>query len=469
MTWGPKGDGDNPWYEKKPCIGCKTRLLDGSFQAADKWKAKANEMKAKLAPASDGSKAEVEEQAKRAAEANAKAEEQAKRAAEAKAKAEAEANLKAKAEAEERAAAAQEAAGELEDALPKLLRAHGLEHLVEPIGKQGFKQMQDLRDLSEKDVDELCAELGLIFKEKVNLRRVHSLTKAAESGAPVAKDADLKFAAPKLVLGSSTHAAKGIQEAVGLSTDEYARKLGQRVAAMEEEWNLAGSEEDKANFRYVRSGRAKLDLPRREAETEGRYHGGVLKSDAFDTDNQGKVLQDFVMAAPSKAAGLAEEHVLALRLYTSSSYPLFNQPMRNEIKPHPIAMTVIHLFEALKKLRSVDSQLDPKGFNKVMWLWRGMKDKTLDFEQFKEYGGTELAPMSTTKSREVALSYSSSEQPLVFKYKAKGLSRGVSIGYLSLYPGEEEFLYPPLTFLSAEEDPEQDGNATILCVSPQIP
>jgi len=48
--WGPKGRGDNPWYEQKPCIGCKTRLLDGSFQAADKWKAKANEMKAKLAP-----------------------------------------------------------------------------------------------------------------------------------------------------------------------------------------------------------------------------------------------------------------------------------------------------------------------------------------------------------------------------------------------------------------------------------
>eukprot|EP00286_Rhodomonas_abbreviata_P021217 CAMPEP_0181310200 /NCGR_PEP_ID=MMETSP1101-20121128/12457_1 /TAXON_ID=46948 /ORGANISM="Rhodomonas abbreviata, Strain Caron Lab Isolate" /LENGTH=110 /DNA_ID=CAMNT_0023416809 /DNA_START=242 /DNA_END=574 /DNA_ORIENTATION=+ len=62
-TWGPSGDGDNPWYEKKPCIGCKTRLLDGSFQAADKWKAKANEMKAKLAPA-EKKKKENEERAK---------------------------------------------------------------------------------------------------------------------------------------------------------------------------------------------------------------------------------------------------------------------------------------------------------------------------------------------------------------------------------------------------------------------
>ena len=62
-------------------------------------------------------------------------------------------------------------------------------------------------------------------------------------------------------------------------------------------------------------------------------------------------------------------------------------------------------------------------------------------------GGTELAPMSTSRSKSVAFKYASSRAPLVFKYKTRGLGRGCSIGYLSLYPKEEEYLYPPLTFL----------------------
>jgi len=32
-----------------------------------------------------------------------------------------------------------------------------------------------------------------------------------------------------------------------------------------------------------------------------------------------------------------------------------------------------------------------------------MKDMTLDMDKFKEFGGTEMAPMSTSASRDVAL------------------------------------------------------------------
>jgi len=54
-------------------------------------------------------------------------------------------------------------------------------------------------------------------------------------------------------------------------------------------------------------------------------------------------------------------------------------------------------------------------------------------------------------SREVADSYAGVGQDgrtsLLFRYTTKALSRGVKIDYLSLYPKEEEFLYPPLTYL----------------------
>ena len=67
--------------------------------------------------------------------------------------------------------------------------------------------------------------------------------------------------------------------------------------------------------------------------------------------------------------------------------------------------------------------------------------------RFYEEGGTELAPMSTTEDIEVALHYSMSQVPLLFRFEARGRSRGVEIGFLSLYPKEKEFLYAPLTGL----------------------
>jgi len=53
--------------------------------------------------------------------------------------------------------------------------------------------------------------------------------------------------------------------------------------------------------------------------------------------------------------------------------------------------------------------------------------------------------MSTTATKEVALKYASSERPLMFRYLTRGNNRGVSIQFLSLFPGEDEYLYPPVS------------------------
>ena len=156
-------------------------------------------------------------------------------------------------------------------------------------------------------------------------------------------------------------------------------------------------------------------------------------------------------------AGLLRTHVLALRLYTSSSYPCFNRPLREKMKPHPFAMTVYYLSEGLKKLRAVGAQLDPEEFTHEVELWRGMADLTLDQDEFMRKGGTELAPMSTSKSKSVAFKYAASKCPLVFKYKTRSLQKGCAIRYLSLYPKEEEYLYPPLTFIQPERIYDEQG------------
>jgi hypothetical protein len=52
--------------------------------------------------------------------------------------------------------------------------------------------------------------------------------------------------------------------------------------------------------------------------------------------------------------------------------------------------------------------------------------------------------------------------------QAKDLSPGVSIDFLSLYPKEKEYLYPPLTYLSPKSHDIEDDYHVIV-VEPKMP
>ena len=59
-----------------------------------------------------------------------------------------------------------------------------------------------------------------------------------------------------------------------------------------------------------------------------------------------------------------------------------------------------------------------------------------------------MACMSTTSERSVAEDFAWSKSPLLFKFVSRSfMSHGAGIGFLSVYPGEKEVLYPPLTYL----------------------
>jgi hypothetical protein len=60
----------------------------------------------------------------------------------------------------------------------------------------------------------------------------------------------------------------------------------------------------------------------------------------------------------------------------------------------------------------------------------------------------QLAPMSTTMNINTAVSYGISKNALVFKIITENkLQRGADLQWISAFPTEEEFLYPPLTYL----------------------
>lgn len=64
--------------------------------------------------------------------------------------------------------------------------------------------------------------------------------------------------------------------------------------------------------------------------------------------------------------------------------------------------------------------------------------------------------MSTTSNPAVAIAYGQSRHSLLFKIISKSfMTRGADISYLSAFPGEREYLFPPLTFLQPTGRPTE--------------
>ena len=67
----------------------------------------------------------------------------------------------------------------------------------------------------------------------------------------------------------------------------------------------------------------------------------------------------------------------------------------------------------------------------------------------KEEGAAERSPMSTTRARKVAKAYagctsdthSAGKPRIVIEYQTEGLSTGICIDFLSVYPKEKEQVY----------------------------
>ena len=67
---------------------------------------------------------------------------------------------------------------------------------------------------------------------------------------------------------------------------------------------------------------------------------------------------------------------------------------------------------------------------------------------FRQRGGTELAPCSSTTKVKVALEYSDAAHSLLLKLRTDSfMGRGAAVGFLSAFPAEAETLFPPLTYL----------------------
>ena len=210
---------------------------------------------------------------------------------------------------------------------------------------------------------------------------------------------------------------------MGLTDAALSIIMADPVAAIRKEFQQHGSAADKQNF--------------------DRIFRGVTVVKSGDA----KTLESLLAHPHATKAKLKVHHVLGLRIYTTSSYPRINDPLRADPpqRPHPFAATTYFIDQGIKMLRAVAASLPDAHTTQV--YWRGMKDLGLSM-QFMATGGTEFACLSTSANQAVAVNFAVSNLPLVFKFETKDFtSRGADIAFLSIYPGEKEALYPPLTYL----------------------
>ncbi|CAK0810167.1 unnamed protein product [Prorocentrum cordatum] len=172
-----------------------------------------------------------------------------------------------------------------------------------------------------------------------------------------------------------------------------------------------------------------------------------------DEGRDGWTLADFVRLPQAQEAGLREDHIIALRVYTSAMFQVINGPFRDVenqngfAQQHPVPVTCLLIAEGLKKLRQLEADQATKDGPTQKVYYRGMKNLRAP-SSFMAVGGTELAPMSTSTSQNKVGEYSQSDKPLVVRVVCDNfMEQGSDISWLSLYPGEQEVLYPPLTFL----------------------
>jgi hypothetical protein len=193
-----------------------------------------------------------------------------------------------------------------------------------------------------------------------------------------------------------------------------------------------------------------------QAAVEEKFWNGIR-----DRARAGWRLADFMALPQAVEAKLTEAELVALHFYTSHSFNCINIPLRNmsSQNPYPLPGVVTNIQRGLKKLQAFGS--DKAMSKQTVVLWRGMRDRKL-LDEFATDGGTDVSPMSTTTDISVAIKYCVSPAMetrtlLLLRFVTRNnLERGADVQWLSMFPGESETLFPPLTFLQRTRTETQE-------------
>ena len=171
-------------------------------------------------------------------------------------------------------------------------------------------------------------------------------------------------------------------------------------------------------------------------------------------------ISDLLQNKTSKDAKLRKEEVIAIVLYTGPMFQVYNTILRQYPEQvfqkykdgdNLFTTTIFVLVSAIQKLcrttRITEGTLLYRGLG-------GKLDLPPSFFQCDEQGCTgytEWGFLSTTCDRNVALDYSGKKQRLakamIMVIETSSIDRGADISEFSQYPGEQEYLFLPCSFI----------------------
>ena len=83
-------------------------------------------------------------------------------------------------------------------------------------------------------------------------------------------------------------------------------------------------------------------------------------------------------------------------------------------------------------------------------------------------GGVEFGFLSTTDDRRVAFEYAGADGGIVLEIACDGAARGADLSWLSQYPYECEYTFPPLTLLETMSTTVGEGGARVYHLRPRV-
>ena len=179
-------------------------------------------------------------------------------------------------------------------------------------------------------------------------------------------------------------------------------------------------------------------------------------------------IQLFMASDVARQAKLERGEVISLRLYTGPCFVLYNTVLRKwprnvlkRLKGNRYETTIFCIISGVTKLSTHTKIPESRK------LYRGLSGLILP-DQFwmtsgSFRGGVEKGFMSTTANLEVAMQYSGIDKKrgTVFEITAGRIDIGAELTWISQYPGEAEYLFPPLSCLEVIDEPRVENGVII--------
>ena len=361
--------------------------------------------------------------------------------------------------------------------------------------------LKGLKELSDAELDAHILQVSAVLSSQLPriLRRSFGILRAGDSSAAAQNFRNDKFSMSGAFVGnfaSLTDFHEGPEKVLGAPNPdvwegmrrEHCTRSNARRSFTSSNYRITTCPADE--YEFVVCPREDRQYPHTPSDRSlwvlHPDHAQWLGQHGRNAISLAKLLQDSAVAAMVDKAGLQSGEVAALRLYTGPLFNLYNAVLRyHSVAPaesdtmgraHVAALegnryetTLFCLISGILKLSKVTRI--PPGRR----LYRGLGGMVLPDQFWADRdgglrGGVEWGLMSTTADRRVALQYSGQGQRLgtVLEISVGRVDIGADLSWLSQYPGEAEFLFPPLSCLEVSESPRVEGGVVVFALRVNI-